>query len=108
MKIRFHKQLYSTGISKLRLFAIKKGILGKIPKLSVFLVTLPLGNQGLLEIYWYPELLQKAYQTLDEELVVVGMASSREDAFDLVEQIVSKVGVVEGQIPVDSFFKEHS
>lgn len=105
MDIRIHEQLYSEGISDRKLASFKKKIKRKSPKLDLFLVTLPLGEEGLLEIYWYPELLQTYYQELDIELVVVGLATTRDVAFHLIEQIVLDVGFIDGKIPIKDYFK---
>lgn len=106
MEIRFCKNLYSNGWSKRKLTSTKKKIRRNSPKLALFLITLPMGTQGILEIYWYPELLQPAYRELNQELIVVGLAQSRQIAFELVEQIVEDVGVQGGSIPVKEYFKE--
>lgn len=105
MNIRVHEQLYSEGISDRKLASFKRKVKKKSPKLNLFLVTLPLGDEGLLEIYWYPELLQTYYKNMDVELLVVGMATTRDVAFNLIEQIVLDVGVREGKIPVKDYFK---
>lgn len=39
------------------------------------------------------------------ELWVVGLASSRDDAFEIIEQIIRDVGCVDGQIPIREYFK---
>lgn len=106
MDIRFHEKLYNDGLSDRKLAAIRKKIKRKSPKLNLFLITLPVGGQGILEIYWYPELLQSFYQKMDIELVVVGIARSRNDAFVLIEKIVKDIGFDAGQIPIEQFFKE--
>lgn len=105
MDIRIHEQLYSEGISDRKLASLQKKIKRKFPKLDLFLVTLPLGREGLLEVYWYPELLQKHYQEMDVELVVVGIATDRDAAFHLIEQIVLDVGYEHGKIPIKDYFK---
>lgn len=105
MDIRIHKQLYSEGISNRKLASFRKKLERKSPKLDLFLVTLPLGQEGVLEVYWYPELLQTYYQKLDVEVVVVGLATSRDVAFHLIEQIVLDVGCVDGKIPIKDYFK---
>ena len=105
MDIRFHEQLYSEGISNRKLASLKKKIGKKSPKLNVFLVTLPLGREGLLEVYWYPELLQTYYRNMDVELLVIGVANSRDEAFRLIEQIVLDVGVEDGKLPVKDYFR---
>jgi len=105
MEIRIHEQLYSEGISERKLTSYKKKLEKKSPKLDLFLVTLPLGNEGLLEVYWYPELLQKHYQIMELELVVVGIANARDAAFHLIEQIIMDAGIENGNIPIKDYFK---
>lgn len=105
MDIRVHEQLYSEGISDRKLASFKRKIRKKSPKLNLFLVTLPLGDEGLLEVYWYPELLQTYYRNMDVELLVVGMATTRDVAFHLIEQIVLDVGFRDGKIPIKDYFK---
>lgn len=106
MDIIFHEKLYRDGISDRKLKRICKKIKNQSPKLNLFLITLPLGNQGVLEVYWYPELLQKVYQELDKQLTVVGIANSREDAFLQIEEIVTDVGWQTGDVPIAEYFKE--
>ncbi len=105
MDIRVHEQLYSEGISDRKLASIQKKIKKKSPKLDLFLVTLPLGSEGILEVYWYPELLQKYYQEMNVEVIVVGIATERDQAFHLIEQIVLDVGYENGKIPIKDYFK---
>lgn len=106
MKIRFHEKLYRDKISDFQVAAIHRKIKRRSPKLNLFLITLPIGNQGILEIYWYPELLQSVYQNMDAELVVVGLAHSRESAFRLIEQILEEAGFAEGNNSIRNFFEE--
>lgn len=103
MNIRFHEKLYS-DFSDRKLASIKKKIQKKSPKLNLFLVTLPIGRQGILEVYWYTELLQSFYQKLDKEVVVVGLAADREEAFSLIETIITDIGLHDGKIPINEFF----
>lgn len=106
MKIRFHEKLYKDKISDFQLAAIHRKIKRRSPKLNLFLIALPIGNQGILEIYWYPELLQSVYRHMDVELIVVGLAHNRENAFQLIEQILEEAGFAEGNISVRDFFEE--
>lgn len=108
MKIRLHEKLYRDGISDWKLASIRRKIRKNSPKLNLFLVTLPIGESGILEIYWYPELLQNVYRQLETEMIVVGLADSREDAFSLVEQIITDIGWSSGQIDIVDYFKESS
>lgn len=106
MDILFHENMYHDGYSEKQIAKIRKKIQKLSPKLNLFLVTLPIGREGILEIYWYPELLQKMYRRSLEKLVVVGIAASREDAFELVEHIVEDVGWETGAIPIRDYFEE--
>lgn len=106
MDIIFHEKLYRDGISGRKMKRIRKKVRKQSAKLNLFFVTLPLGDSGILEVYWYPELLQKAYQELDKKLIVVGIANSREDAFLRIEEIVTDVGWQNGDIPIAEYFKE--
>ena len=108
MNIRIHEQLYSEDISDRKLAVLKKKLIKKSVKLDLFLVTLPLGKEGILEIYWYPELLQKAYQDLKCELRVIGVAKNRDEAFELIRTIVEDVGIAKGTISMKEFIEENS
>lgn len=105
MNIRFHEKLYM-NMSDKEIASIKKKIRKKSPKLYLFLITLPVGNQGILEVYWYPELLQPVYQKMKTEIIVVGLAHSREEAFDIIKTIITQTGLQDDNIAVDEFFKE--
>lgn len=104
MNIRIHEQLYSAEISDRKLIAFKKKLIKKSVKVDLFLVTLPLGKDGILEVYWYPELLQNFYRNLDVDLFVVGIATSRESAFHLIEQIILDARIDEGN-SIKEYFK---
>ncbi len=95
MVFRFREQLYSDGFSDRKLKSVCRQIkYGKVNP-CIFIITLPLTDDGILEIYRYIELLQPPYRKLKQEVKVVGIAKSREDAFSLVERIVKDVGVEE-------------
>ena len=106
MEIQFSSKLYYSDLSGRRLDSIKRKIRKWSPKINLFLITMPIGGQGILEVYWYPELLQPLYRKLDKQVLVVGMAKSRGEAFSLIERIVLDVGVQDGTIPIGNFFKE--
>ncbi len=106
MDILFHEKMYQNGYSEKKIEKIRKKIQKLSPKLNLFLITLPIGPEGILEIYWYPELLQPLYRCSQEKMIVVGIAASREEAYELVEQIIQDIGWNEGTISVRDYFEE--
>lgn len=55
---------------------------------NLYVIVLPLLQDGLLEIYPYNQLLQKPYRKLDSRIRVVGFARGKEVAEQLVLQII--------------------
>ncbi len=108
MNIRFHEQLYSDGISERKLAGVKRKVKKLTPKLDVFLVVLPIGNEGLLEVYWYPELLQPFYRKMDKDIVVVGISNKKDRAISLIEQILLDAGIGNGSIILKDYFEENA
>ena len=105
MRFLFSDKLYSDGFSEKKLKSVRNQILhGKI-KIGIFLVTLPLVDDGILEIYWYPEFLQPIYKAFEQEVTVVGVAKSREDAFSLVERIIKDVVESGKGLQINDYFK---
>lgn len=87
--------------------SIRRKIQNSSSKLNLFLITLPMNGQGVLEIYWYPELLQDLYRQMEVELIVVGLAWNRKSAFRLVKRIVGEVNLSEAGTSVSNFFEEN-
>ena len=104
MNFVFHEKLYTEGMSSRKIKSVCNKVKKGSFKLGIFLITLPLVDDGILEVYWYPELLQSIYKNSDDDVIVIGIAKSREDAFSLVERIIRDVGVFGGQIPIADYF----
>lgn len=82
---------------------IKRIVKGKsIP--SLYCITLPLGNVGILEVYEYRELLKDYYQ--EKQVTVVGCAVSKQDAFVLARRIVEEIKQQDCLLQVPEFFEE--
>ncbi len=79
---------------------IKKG--KNVPKLV--LVTLPLFQDGILEIYDYNQLLQSYYRSIDERITIVGMSKSKSEANELVLNIVQDMYDAGVDFDVREFF----
>lgn len=72
----------------------------------LFCVTLPLGSHRLLEIHPYFELMQPWYR--EQNLKVIGIASSRGEAFQLVESIIGEVYQKTGQFDIVEYLRQKS
>ena len=55
---------------------------------GIYVVTLPLITDGLLDIYEYKNLFGKFYKKISDEIYIVGVAKSKEDANEVVRDIV--------------------
>lgn len=106
MKIKLHKHWYRGTLSEKECRRIRRKIKAGIPDRSLYLITLPLGADGMLEVYWYPELFQSYYRRQKRKLVVVGAAKDREGAFEQIRQMIEQIGVVNGRIPLKEYFGE--
>ena len=97
---------YTYGIKEKKLarivWDIEKG--KEIKKL--FVVTIPLGSSGILEIYEYNKLLEPLFSSLTSEPYIVGLAPDKEQAEELVEAIIQDVYDNTGeQLDVRGYFK---
>lgn len=79
---------------------IRKMKKGKVV-LRLFCVTLPLGSNGILEIYPYTELLQPWLK--DESPIVIGIAGSRIEAFTLIEKLVHCMYQQTGEFSISNY-----
>ncbi len=80
--------VYTYGIKEKKLDKIISKINKEkiIPNLCV--ITLPLFDDGILEIYDYNQLLQPYYKSLGDDIKVVGITKGRGDANELVLELV--------------------
>ena len=87
--IAYHPNLYlGESIRKKKLDRIKKKLENRPLFSGVFLITFSRNPSDQLEIYEARQLCQSYYQKFPP--CVVGIARSREDAFALVERIVTE------------------
>lgn len=85
--ILFHNKLYVTDdLMESKGKVIKKLKQGKL-QMGVFVITLPLGDCDMLEIYPSYVFLQKTFEKLN--ITVVGMAGDKESAFSLIEKMTN-------------------
>lgn len=85
--ILFHNRLYvADDLAKSKGRVIKKLKQGKL-QMGVFVITLPLGESDMLEIYPSYIFLQKVFKKTD--VTVVGLAGEQASAFSLIEQMAN-------------------
>ncbi len=80
--------LYTYGIRDRKLDKILKRISKGKRVHNLYVIVLPLVRDGLLEIYVYNQLLQPFYRPVVDQIHVLGVALSKEDAEELVLQMV--------------------
>ena len=101
--ILFHNKLYvAEDLSDSRRLVLKKLKQGKL-QTGVFVITLPLGERDMLEIYPSYVLLQKAYK--DKSIIVVGVAGEQGSAFGLVERIANDCLSENGNADIRAYFE---
>lgn len=57
----------------------------------LYCITLPVFQDGILEIYEYEELRQPLYEELEHPVIVIGITKTQEDAEELVRLIIDEV-----------------
>jgi len=91
--------VYTYGISEKKLDkTLKKMKNGKIIP-GLWLVTLPLFKDGILEIYDYNQLLQPFYKTMDDSIFIIGISKDRAGANEIVTEIVQ--GMYDANVDFD-------
>ena len=102
--MKWYKDLYvSDSISHK-----KRKILHKLKRnklqLNVYAIVLPLGDSGILEVYPAFVFLQKIYKK--QNIFILGLASDREEAYELVEKIVMDCYKYTGHFDIKKYIEE--
>lgn len=71
---------------------------------GVYVVTLPLFGDGILEIYELNEFRQKVYRDMTDSIHIVGAAPTRVQAMWLVRDIIDDIYRKTGRVDVREFF----
>lgn len=83
--------LYTYGLNEKKLHKIQKKVRHGVKVPNLYLVVMPLFQDGLLEIYPYYQLLQPFYKTMWDDITVVGMASSKGTATEIIQNIAQEM-----------------
>lgn len=87
----FSDKCYTYNLTERKQKRMQKRIHRRKPIRGLYVIVLPLFQDGLLEIYPYDQLLQKAYKKMDSRIQVVGFAKGKEYAQQLVLQIIQDI-----------------
>ena len=111
MKFKISEKLYTDSDSD-KLF--RKNLVKiklKRPVNGLYVVTLPLYEAGIMEIYDYNELLQPYYRKLKRTIEVLGVSRTREGAkqltCDILEDVFSEYGNPNMSTNINTNIKEY-
>lgn len=82
------KGLYSNGFDSKALNKNIRRVKHNKAVNDLYVVTLPLFGDGLLEVYSYRQLLQPFYKKRSKDITIIGMSSDREGAETIILNLV--------------------
>lgn len=100
------EHLYIGTLSEKAALKLVKKIKKSKPCEGVFVITLPLFDDGLLEIYNFNELLQKFYQERLDDIHIVGISMTRKGAYYLSKDIINDVYNNTGAFNCTEYFEK--
>ena len=77
------------------------------PEFGLFLITLPLEDGALLEVYNYNVFLQPYFLERDDEIVVVGITKSKSSANELLRKITEDSLRVTGGLDIKKYINDN-
>ncbi|MBQ9199435.1 MAG: hypothetical protein IJ141_04585 [Lachnospiraceae bacterium] len=95
---------YVQGFKDKRKEKIVKKIRHKRKVDKVYVVTLPLITDGIMDIYEYKHLFSKFYKKASDEIYILGIAKSKKDANEVVRDIVQDMYDSDTDFDVKKFF----
>ena len=105
MKFVLSQNLYSDMASDKSFQKLLNKIVKKRPVATgLFLVTKPVFNAGIMEIYDYNELLQPFYRKRKADLNIYGVSTSRAGAREIVKDIIEDAYDALGELDIEKFF----
>lgn len=100
---------YTYNLTRRKQAYIKKKLTRQKPVSGLYVVVLPLFQDGLLEIYPYNQLLQPFYKSLSDKIRIVGVAKGKEQAQALVVDMIQDIYDATGDaFLVERFFFEEA
>ena len=102
--MRWYRELYTGDSIRRRHKKIKWKIMHNAGQIRVYAITLASGTQNLLDIIPSWELLQKHYPK--QQLYVIGLAGSYDEALEVAGRIVSEVYKETGGFDIRRYIHE--
>lgn len=102
--IKWYPDLYCDPETEKKEKRIRKRLEKKRVNFRVYCIAIASNEKNLLDIYCSNELLFRYYRT--KEMKIVGLASSKESAIQIVAEIVDEVYQQTGKIDVRAYFQE--
>lgn len=102
--MKWYKNLYvGESIAKNKRRVIWK-IKHNVGVLDIYIISFASNKDNLFDIIPARELLQKGYPK--ENIKIIGLAKGRDEAFELVQQIIDEIYQCTGDVNVWEYFKE--
>ncbi len=109
--MRIVDSLYTYGIQDDKLKTIarkikynKKVNLDNLDLFKIYVIVLPVFNDGFLEIYDYKQFMQPFYKDIRKNVTVVGIAGDKECASELLTQMVQDMLDSGNELNVKEYF----
>lgn len=101
--MKLYHKMYVRGIPDRKVIPTMRKMNRKKIITDLYCITLPVFQDGILEIYEYEELLKAPYESLEYPVIVIGITSSYEHAEELTRLIVDEVYQNTGAFDVEDY-----
>ncbi len=101
--MKLYNRMYVRGIPDRRILPIMRKMNRNRNVSRLYCITLPVFQDGILEIYEYDELCQPLHEELEHPVIVIGITGTRKEAEELVRLIVDEVYQNTGTFDVEAY-----
>lgn len=101
--MKLYSRMYVRGIPDRKVIPTMRKMKRNRSASGVYCITLPVFQDGILEIYEYEELRQPLYEELEHPVIVIGITGSMAEAEELVRLIVDEVYRNTGSFDVEGY-----
>lgn len=101
--MEWYRNLYLGEVAEKKKYKLYRKI-NKRRLFNAYVVTLPSGDENILDIYRYMELLQKHYSKRD--IFIIGLACGKDEAMELAARIIGEVYQSTGTFKVRDYIRK--